>query len=88
MAQEITDLASLIHDARAQKKGNREFALFSNNDGSWTAQIGNLDAPSVRLGEGRPEIEEEGASPEEAVGHLIKTMQIGPRHDYLIGQND
>lgn len=85
MAQASTDLASLIHQARAHKKGNSEFALFSNYDGTWTAQLGNVDFQSVRLGEGRPEFEEEGASPEEAVSQLIKTMRIGPRRDYLVG---
>ena len=74
MSDQPTELAALIHQVRGMKGGNREFALFSESDGMWTAMLGNLDCGMCWLGEGRPEFRSEGWSPEEAVAALVAAL--------------
>ena len=75
MTRKTRDLAALLQEALALKTGNKEFALFRLASGTWRADIGNKDAAFARSGEWSAEVWEEGATPEEALERLIKTLR-------------
>jgi hypothetical protein len=73
----MSDLAGLITEAIAIKKGDHEFCLYYHAEKYWTASIGNTSI-HVFIGESAPEFCAEANTPEEAVAILIHMLKVVP----------
>lgn len=71
------NLAALILEAIAIKKGDHEFCLYYHAEKYWTAGIGNTSI-HVLIGESEPEFNAEAETPEEAVAILIHMLKVVP----------
>lgn len=67
-------LSELIQRCLEIKEGDKEFALFRYDDGTWSAEIGNPDH-HVCLGETTGEYSSEGSTPEIAIEKLIDIIK-------------
>lgn len=63
-------LEELIQQVIAMKKGDKDFALFTDESGEWLAMLGNT-CPMVHLGEADAEFEGRGNSARAAVTDLM-----------------